>query len=194
MKSFLSQSQVEKWRALSHLDEWEITKSWGEGSRKAVGDLAPAFVVEDEVLIFDAPVCSGWLCTGDVRFTQVNHRGFKVERGFLLATDSRFVFGSSKPIRVDQIHYASIRSITSNRDKGEFTLLLEDGTQALFKAKFPQPSVMAVFSVLAANSSTGQSYELDRENRRVAIGKNFTANFLDFLTEIVDEGRRKRQG
>ena len=190
MTSFFSSSQVTQWRILSHLEDWQITKPWREKPRKIVATLDPPFIPEDEVLIFDAPVWSGW-GGASIRIKEVYHKGKSLKDGYLLATDSRLVFGDSNAKWVSQISYESIKAINTNKD--DYTLVLADETQLLIRAKVPRSSLLGTIAILGGSPRDRATISRMEQNKE-EIAQHFVSLFSGFFTEIIDENRKRDRG
>lgn len=185
-RGFLGPDQISRWRVLSQLDDWHINKPWAAKSRDVVEKLDPPFIPDRETLIFDAPVWSGW-GGAEIRIREIVHREGTLKKGYLIATDSRFVFGDSDAKWATQIPYEQIRAAHCERD--DFDLVLIDGDDLVIRAKLPHASLLGAVAILGGSPvARADISRMERDKEEVA--RNFVGLFLGFLNEIVDTNRR----
>jgi hypothetical protein len=187
MAVFLTPDEIAEWRVLSYVEGWQITKPWGEKFRTLLARLDPPFMPEAEALVFDAPIGGGTA----IRITEIIYQGRSVGQGFLIATESRLIYGDKKAIAAAQIPYESLKAVYA--ENNAYTLVLTDGSQLIVRAKAPGPSLVAAVALIGGDPHDKPHIaQMEREKARVA--QDFANAFAGFFTAIVDENRRRRGG
>jgi hypothetical protein len=187
----LSPDSLSRWRReFSGFDEWGVGKTFGEKSRTLLAALQPSFVPDDEPLVFDPGINSG-----EYRITEVTFQNIVLRDGFFFATESRLIFGNQdmgignqKGIAL-QIPYENIKAAYASDDN--YTLVLNDGSQAIIRTKVPRPSLLGAVAVMGG--SPADRATISKMERAKAEGaQEFVAVFTGLFTEIADENRRRR--
>jgi len=188
MARFLSEGQMYRWRILSQIPGWDITKPFSDKAKQQLSQLKPPFIPRNESLIFDVGICNGWGCP-DCTVTQVVYRNINLKDGYFFATESRLIFGHVKQNIVAQILYENIEAIYGN--PGQYSIVLEDGSEVIIRVRIPRPSVMKFLGGIAA--PPGVQQDILREQERInASGWNFHNSFSGFFTQIADINRKRR--
>jgi hypothetical protein len=191
-----TQKRLTDWRnTFSLLRYWGVGASFDIEKRRQFTKLNPPFILEDEGLIFDTAIGKGYSIASLIN---IRYKNIFLKSGYVLATESRLIFGNIQENIVNQVLYKDIRGVyyEKSKDPTTVTLTLSDNAEITMLLKLSQGSVLwDVFAVAVGTVSPTAGDNWNRgEMNKIAAARAFLDNFIEFFNEIADENRRRRKG
>ena len=187
MQGFLSADALRRWQVVGGSLGWEPTKTWSAESRRLLAALAPPFLPEDEIILFEAPF---WRTDNPfvVEVMEISSKGQMLKTGFFVATDSRLVIGNGKQQTAFQIPYEEIKALAD--DGQTFTVFLVSGGELIIKLRIPKVGGWgAAFRAQFASPAA----EMYIQKSRIEQVLTLRANLRSFLNEIANENKLRRR-
>jgi hypothetical protein len=186
LQRFLSPDEVNFGRAFGLIEGWEVGGNIG--------------IDPSEIRLFDAPIVNGF-SVPRIRFREVSYsqvvtgtfnrqpseKVFSIRKGWLFATDSRFIMSQPKPPQ----------PIWMSDDEYEQTVLtpifLEAAghsiTGLLLHAEFPHSGLLDAITIIGAPSNLERLFYAGMVQQRNQGGNEFVSSFYYFLNAIADKNR-----